>query len=51
VNKLISIQHVNTREQLADMFTKPLPQDQFQKLSNRLMGWRPSREGARENRD
>jgi hypothetical protein len=46
VNKLISIQHVNTREQLADMFTKPLPRDQFQKLSNRLMGWRPSPRGS-----
>jgi hypothetical protein len=41
---LISIQHVNTREQFADMFTKPLPRDQFQKLNNRLMGCRPNPE-------
>lgn len=35
----ITIEHVSTTEQLADMFTKPLPRDQFIKLSNRLMGW------------
>jgi hypothetical protein len=48
VNKLISIQNFNTREQLADMFTKPLPGDQFQKLSNCLMGWRPNPERETE---
>ena len=41
VKKIITIEHVSTTEQLADMFTKPLPRDQFIKLRNRLMSWPP----------
>ena len=37
--KTISVRHISTKEQLADMFTKPLPRDQFAKLRNRFMGW------------
>lgn len=39
LNKTISIEHVSTKEQLADMFTKPLARPQFEKLRDRLMGW------------
>ena len=39
VNKTINIQHVASKEQMADIFTKPLPRDQFIKLRNRFMGW------------
>jgi hypothetical protein len=39
VNKTITIEHVLTKEQIADMFTKPLPRDQFEKLRNRLLCW------------
>ena len=48
VAKTISIQHVSTHEQMADTFTKPLPRNQFIKLTNKLMGWTlssPAREG------
>jgi len=37
--KLIDIQHVSTTEQVADIFTKPLPRVQFRILGDRLMGW------------
>jgi hypothetical protein len=39
VNKTINIQHVASKEQMADIFTKPLARDQFIKLRNRFMGW------------
>jgi Reverse transcriptase (RNA-dependent DNA polymerase) len=39
VNKTITIEHVSTKEQIADMFTKPLPRDQFEKLRDRLLSW------------
>ena len=39
INKTISIEHISTKEQIAEMFTKPLPRDQFQKLCDRLMCW------------
>ena len=39
VNKTISIEHISTKEQIADMFTKALPRDQFEKLRDRLMSW------------
>ena len=32
VNKRITIQYINTKEQIADLFTKPLPKPQFVKL-------------------
>lgn len=39
VNKTIDIQHISTKEQTADMFTKPLPKPQFEKLRKKLMYW------------
>ena len=39
VNKTITIEHISTKEQIADIFTKPLPRDQFSKLRDRLMSW------------
>ena len=39
VNKTITIEHISTKEQIADIFTKPLPRNQFSKLSEQLMGW------------
>jgi hypothetical protein len=39
VAKTITIQHISTKEQIADIFTKPLPRDQFIKLRAPLMGW------------
>ena len=39
LNKTITIEHVSSKDQLADILTKPLPKVQFEKLRNRLMGW------------
>ena len=36
---LISIEHVPSRDQLADIFTKPLPRRQFRHLRDQIMGW------------
>ena len=36
---LISIEHVPSRDQLADIFTKPLPRHQFHHLRDQIMGW------------
>ena len=36
---LISIEHVPSRDQLADMFTKPLPRHQFCHLRDKIMSW------------
>jgi hypothetical protein len=47
VQRTITIEHISTKEQLADIFTKPLPRDQFRKLRNRLMSW-PSNTITRE---
>ena len=46
----INIEHISTKEQIADIFTKPLPRDQFIKLRNKLMSWSfiSNREGVRE---
>jgi hypothetical protein len=41
VSKAITIEHVSTKEQLADTFTKSLARVQFSKLRDRLMGWPP----------
>ena len=52
VKKNISIQYINTKHQLGDIFTKGLPRDQHWYLCNRLMGWNISTptksEGVRE---
>jgi hypothetical protein len=37
--KLISISHISTDNQIGDMFTKPLPQNLFLKDRKRLMGF------------
>ena len=39
VNKIITVEHISTTEQLVDIFTKPLPRVQFSKLCDRLMSW------------
>ena len=39
VDRTISIEHISTKEQIADMFTKPLPKDQFEHLREQLMCW------------
>ena len=39
VNGLIKILHIPTTEQLADIATKPLPQDLFEKFRKWIMGW------------
>ena len=38
-NGTIKVHHISTTEQLADMFTKPLPREQFQALRYKLLGW------------
>ena len=41
VNKTITIQHISTKDQIADILTKPLPRVQFTKLCEQLMSWVP----------
>jgi hypothetical protein len=48
VMKTITIEHISTKEQLTDMFTKPLPLAQFRKLRNRLMSWPSHLPSSRE---
>ena len=36
---LISLQYINTENQIADIFTKALPEPQFTKLRKALNGW------------
>ena len=38
-NKDITIQHISSKEQLADIFTKPLPRDQFRYLRKKILHW------------
>ena len=38
-DKKIQVFQIPTEEQLADVFTKPLPYDLFQKFVQRLFGW------------
>lgn len=38
-NKTINVEHISTKDQIADIFTKPLPRDQFYFLRNQLMSW------------
>ena len=37
--KKIRIEYINTKEQLSDIFTKPLPDHDFIRLRNGLCGW------------
>ena len=39
LNKTITVEHVSTKHQLADVFTKALPRDQYMCLRNQIMGW------------
>ncbi len=36
---IISVKHVDTKDQIGDMFTKPLPQNSFIKFRKLLLGW------------
>ena len=36
---LITIEHVPSKYQLADIFTKPLPHNQYMHLHDQIMGW------------
>ena len=36
---LIQIEHVPSKYQLTDIFTKPLPHDQYMRLRDQIMGW------------
>jgi hypothetical protein len=46
VSKQINIRHISTKDQLADIFTKPLPGPAFTLLRDRFMGWDPQSEGV-----
>ncbi len=35
----ISIYHTRTEDQIADIFTKPLPEVPFMKFREKMMGW------------
>jgi hypothetical protein len=35
----VSIYHVGTKDQIADIFTKPLEEGIFRRLRVKLMGW------------
>ena len=39
VKKTITVEHISTKEQIADIFTKPLAKPQFEKLRDPLMSW------------
>ena len=39
VGKLWTVEPIDTKEQLADIFTKGLPKDLFEHLRRKLMGW------------
>ena len=38
-NGTITITRVDTKEQEGDIFTKPFPEDQFELLREKFMGW------------
>ena len=35
----ITVAKIDTKEQIADLFTKPLPKDTFELLRKKMMGW------------
>ena len=37
MSKTIAVKHISTKDQLADIFTKPLPKPQFSKLRDLLI--------------
>jgi ribosomal protein S17E len=37
VERTITIEHISTKNQIANIFTKPLPRDQFIKLRDKMM--------------
>ena len=39
LNKAITVKHISTKEQIADILTKPLARPQFEKLRDPLMSW------------
>ena len=39
LSKDIQVKRVDTKEQLADIFTKPLPEEPFQRLRKKILGW------------
>ena len=39
VNKTVKIEAIDTHEQIADQFTKGLPQSVYEYLRKKLMGW------------
>ena len=41
INKTITIQHISTKDQIAEILTKALPRVQFRKLCEKLMSWVP----------
>ena len=39
VNKTVTIEHIDTKNQIADLLTKPLPKVQFSHLRRKIMQW------------
>ena len=47
-NKMLDIKYVNTKEQTADLLTKPLDEKLFQYLRKKSNGWQPNYSITRE---
>jgi len=39
LSKDIQVKRIDTKEQLAGIFTKPLPEEPFQRLRKKILGW------------